>query len=91
MMSGYYGNGTGTGMMGGSSHGSYDWMMSQAGYRWMTGSGTAVGTRFRTPAGSRHPAGCPAVRWVPGGWPVRACPSSSVARAWASSRLPSSR
>jgi rusticyanin len=35
-MTGYYG--TGSGMMGGSSYG---WMMSQAGYRWMTGSGTA--------------------------------------------------
>jgi Sulfocyanin (SoxE) domain len=42
MMSGYYGNGTGTPMMGGSSYGSYGWMMGQAGYRWMTGSGTAV-------------------------------------------------
>ena len=35
MMSGYYGGGM---MMGGGS--SYGWMMSQAGYRWMTG-GTA--------------------------------------------------
>jgi rusticyanin len=34
MMSGHYGNGTG--MMGASSNG---WMMSQAGYRWMTGNG----------------------------------------------------
>jgi rusticyanin len=41
MMSSHYGNGTGTSMMGGTSHGSYGWMMSQAGYRWMTGSGTA--------------------------------------------------
>jgi rusticyanin len=37
MMNGYYGNG-GT-MMGGSS--SYNWMTSQAGYRWMTGTGSA--------------------------------------------------
>ncbi len=36
MMSGYYGDGNG--MMGGSANG---WMMSQAGYRWMTGSGTS--------------------------------------------------
>lgn len=28
-------------MMGGTSYGSYRWMMSQAGYQWMTGSGTA--------------------------------------------------
>ena len=42
MMSGYYGNGSGTGMMGGSSYGSYGWMMSQAGYQWMTGSATAT-------------------------------------------------
>ena len=44
MMTGNYGNGTGTGtgMMGGTSYGSYGWMMSQAGYRWMTGSGTAA-------------------------------------------------
>jgi rusticyanin len=42
MMSARYGNGTGTSMMGGSaSYGSYGWMMSQAGFRWMTGSGTA--------------------------------------------------
>ncbi|HEY7260139.1 MAG TPA: sulfocyanin-like copper-binding protein [Trebonia sp.] len=34
MMSGYYRNGAG--MMGGSSSG---WMMSQAGYRWVTGNG----------------------------------------------------
>lgn len=41
MMSGYYGNGTGPGMMGGpGSYGSYGWMMSQAGYRWMTGGST---------------------------------------------------
>jgi rusticyanin len=39
MMSGRYG--TGTGMMGGTSYGSYGWMMSQAGYQWMNGSGTA--------------------------------------------------
>ncbi len=39
MMSGYYG--PGPGMMGGSaSYGSYGWMMSQAGYRWMTGDGS---------------------------------------------------
>jgi rusticyanin len=38
MMSGYYG--TGTGMMGGTSYGSYGWMMSQAGYKWMTGNST---------------------------------------------------
>jgi rusticyanin len=38
MMSGHYGNGTG--MMGASSNG---WMMSQAGYRWMTGNGTSPG------------------------------------------------
>ena len=38
MMSGYYG--TGTGMMGVTSYGSYGWMMSQAGYQWMTGNGT---------------------------------------------------
>jgi rusticyanin len=38
MMGGYYGNSTGPGMMGGSApYGSYGWMMSQAGYRWMTG------------------------------------------------------
>jgi rusticyanin len=41
MMSGYYGNGTGAGMMGNTSYGSYRWMMSQAGYEWMTGTGTA--------------------------------------------------
>ena len=44
MMSGYYGSGTGagSGMMGGSgSYGSAGWMMSQAGYQWMTGAGTA--------------------------------------------------
>jgi hypothetical protein len=35
MMTGYYGDGGG--MMGGSSYG---WMMSTAGYQWMTGSGT---------------------------------------------------
>jgi rusticyanin len=42
MMSGYYGNATGPGMMAGASYGSYGWMMSRAGYQWMTGSGTAV-------------------------------------------------
>jgi rusticyanin len=41
MMSGRYGNGTGTSMVGGSSFGSYGWMMSPAGYQWMTGAGTA--------------------------------------------------
>jgi rusticyanin len=41
MMSSYYGNGTGTSMMGGTSRGSYGWMMSQAGYQWMTGNGSA--------------------------------------------------
>ena len=42
MMSGYYGTGTGSGMMGGStSYGSAGWMMGQAGYQWMTGDGTA--------------------------------------------------
>src|SRR5205823_1138185 len=43
MMSGHYGNGTGAGtpMMGGFSFGSYGWMMSQAGYRWMTGASAA--------------------------------------------------
>jgi rusticyanin len=34
MMTGYYGNGNGSGMMGNSS---YNWMMSQAGYWWMMG------------------------------------------------------
>jgi rusticyanin len=38
MMSGYYGGGGG--MMGGSSYG---WMMSQAGYQWMTGGTGAPG------------------------------------------------
>jgi len=42
MMSGYYGNGTSSGMMGATSYGSYGWMMSHAGYQWMTGSGTAA-------------------------------------------------
>jgi hypothetical protein len=42
MMSARYGSGTSTSMMGGSSYGSYGWMMSQAGYQWMTGAGTAV-------------------------------------------------
>jgi rusticyanin len=41
MMSGYYGNRTGRGMMGGTAYGSYGWMMSRAGYQWMTGGGTA--------------------------------------------------
>jgi rusticyanin len=41
MMTGYYGTGTGASMMGGTSYGSYGWMMSQAGYRWMTGVGAA--------------------------------------------------
>jgi rusticyanin len=40
MMTGRYGDGTG--MMGGTSFGSSGWMMSQAGYQWMTGSGTAT-------------------------------------------------
>jgi len=40
MMTGYYGNGGGAGMMGNSS---YDWMMSQAGYRWMTGGVSSPG------------------------------------------------
>ena len=40
MMGGYYGSGMG--MMGGSS-GSYGWMMSQAGYQWMTGGAGAPG------------------------------------------------
>ncbi len=39
MMTGYYG-GQGAGMMGGSSAG---WMMSQAGYQWMTGGTGAPG------------------------------------------------
>ena len=43
MMSGYYGNGGGAGMMGNSSSGSYGWMMSQAGYRWMTGGVSSPG------------------------------------------------
>jgi rusticyanin len=42
MMTGYYGTGTGTSMMGGTSYGSYGWMMSQAGYQWMTGHGTTT-------------------------------------------------
>ena len=43
MMGSYYGSSSsGSGMMGNSSsYGSYGWMMSQAGYRWMTGGGTA--------------------------------------------------
>jgi hypothetical protein len=39
MMSGYYGVGRGM-MMESPSYGSYGWMMSAAGYRWMTGDGT---------------------------------------------------
>lgn len=45
MMSGYYGTGTGagSGMMGDStSYGSAGWMMSQAGYQWMTGVGAGM-------------------------------------------------
>lgn len=42
MMSGYYGGGTGM-MGGGSSSGSYGWMMSQAGYQWMNGGTAAPG------------------------------------------------
>jgi hypothetical protein len=40
MMTGYYGNGSGSGMMGNSS---YRWMMSEAGYRWMTGGVSSPG------------------------------------------------
>ena len=40
MMTGYYGNGNGSGMMGNSSYG---WMMSEAGYRWMTGGAGSPG------------------------------------------------
>ena len=43
MMTGYYGTGSGAGMMGNSSSGSYGWMMSQAGYRWMTGGVSSHG------------------------------------------------
>ena len=44
MMTGYYGNGSsGSGMMGNSSYGSYGWMMSGAGYRWMTGDAGSPG------------------------------------------------
>ena len=44
MMTGYYGNGSsGSGMMGNSSSGSYGWMMSEAGYRWMTGGAGSPG------------------------------------------------
>src|SRR6516162_9130755 len=43
MMTGYYGTGSGAGMMGNSSSGSYGWMMSQAGYRWMTGGVSSPG------------------------------------------------
>ena len=43
---GAVGGGGGGGMMGGTSsssaYGSYGWMMSQAGYQWMTGSGTTT-------------------------------------------------
>ncbi len=48
MMASYYGNGTGTSMMGGASHGSAGWMMSQAGYRWMTGDGTTTSPGWMT-------------------------------------------
>jgi rusticyanin len=41
MMGSRYGNGGGSPMMGSSSYGSYGWMMSQAGYQWMIGGGTA--------------------------------------------------
>jgi rusticyanin len=40
MMTGYYGNGGGSAMMGNSPYG---WMMSEAGYRWMTGGLTSPG------------------------------------------------
>jgi rusticyanin len=40
MMTGHYGSGGGPGMMGNSSTG---WMMSQAGYRWMTGGAGSPG------------------------------------------------
>jgi rusticyanin len=40
MMTGYYGNRGGSGMMGNSSDG---WMMSEAGYRWMTGGAGSPG------------------------------------------------
>jgi len=44
MMTGYYGNGSsGAGMMGNSTPGSYGWMMSEAGYRWMTGGAGSPG------------------------------------------------
>jgi rusticyanin len=43
MMTGYYGNGDGSGMMGNSSYGSYGWMTSQAGYRWMMGGVSSPG------------------------------------------------
>lgn len=43
MMTAYYGNGNGSPMMGNSSYGSYGWMMSQAGYRWMTGDASSPG------------------------------------------------
>ena len=40
MMSSRYGPSV-AGMLGSTSDGSYGWMMSEAGYQWMTGSGTA--------------------------------------------------
>jgi rusticyanin len=40
MMSSYYGDSGGSGMMGNSSH---DWMMSQAGYQWMMGGTSSPG------------------------------------------------
>ena len=43
MMTAYYGNGNGSGMMGNSSYGSYGWMTSEAGYRWMTGGASSPG------------------------------------------------
>jgi rusticyanin len=43
MMTGYYGSGSGSGMMGNSSYGSYGWMMSEAGYRWMMGGAGSPG------------------------------------------------
>jgi rusticyanin len=44
MMTGHYGNSSsGSGMMGNSSPGSYSWMMSEAGYRWMTGGAGSPG------------------------------------------------
>src|SRR5260370_22885425 len=52
MMSGYYGSGT---MMGGSPGG---WMMSAAGYQWMTGGGSRPG-RVRKGTPPRAPGGPP--------------------------------